>query len=577
MTLARVIVVAAFLAVLTLPFLVRGVGGGAPTRRPGGPDSPGGKAQTLVVVTPHVGQIRDEFGAGFAAWHARRFPQEPTPRIDWRVPGGTSEIIKQLKAEYEAAARAASRDGTLAATHWSDDRASCEATLPARSMGADLMFGGGHYEHDQLRNGITLRLTIAGTEANTLVRLSEPAGFDRQVLIGSETSWFRENKIGNQELFDPGQYWIGAALSAFGIVYNRELLRERGIPEPTSFRDLAAYAYVHSLALADPRQSGSVTTTYESILNKEGWDVGWRTLRELGANARSFASASTKPPVDVSQGDALAGLAIDFYGRAQAQAVMRDGEDPAKSRVGYVDPRGAVYIDADPVSVLHACPNPTLARRFIEFCLSEEGQALWQLPPKDSAAGAGNPFGEGGSVFGPERYALRRLPVRQVMYERYMAHFVDKVNPFEVAAPLPDRRWRSAIDVMMGAFAVDTLDELREAWVVLHAARNDAACPPALLSEMEALFYMFPSGADIRRIMDQLFPGETLPPDAYLDFSPAVTDEGERNPRKDDNCRRITAVWKNAGAKARLRVVYTEFFRANYRRVAELGAAAHAN
>lgn len=567
MSLSRIMVVAAFVLVLALPFMVRrSAGGGAPrSEAAAGPDS------TLIVITPHVGQIRDEFSAGFVRWYAHRFPNDRPVAIDWRVPGGTSEIIKQLKAEYEAAVKAAARDGNLRVLKWSDDGRSCEVDLPARSMGADLMYGGGHYDLDQLRQGLTVRVTIDGKEVAALVRMSEPAGFDPARLLGSETSWFRENKIGNQELFEKDQYWIGVALSGFGIVYNRELVRERGLPEPGAFKDLTDFRYYQSVALADPRQSGSVTTTYESILNKEGWDGGWRILREMGANSRSFASAATKPPVDVSQGEALAGLAIDFYGRSQAQAVLAKGEDPAKGRVGYVDPKGAVYIDADPIAVLRGCPHPELARRFIEFCMSDEGQTLWQLPPTSSDAGKANPVGEGGYRLGPERYALRRMPARQVIYDRYMRYFVDKTNPFDVAAPLPDRHWRSAIDVMMGAFAVDTLGDLRAAWVALNEAKRAGASSPRL-QEMEQEFYAFPRGADVERIASAIFPGLELPPDARLDFSAEVTDKEDeaRNPKALDNSRRITATWKNGTLKARLRVIYTEYFRERYRRVVEI-------
>src|SRR5690606_17069006 len=174
-------------------------------------------------------------------------------------------------------------------------------------------------------------------------------------------------------------YWLGTALSGFGIVYNRDVLEELGLPEPESFDDLTAFGYFNLLALADPRMSGSVTTTYESILNNQGWDSGWRTLREMAANSRYFATSSTRPPIDVSQGDAAAGLAIDFYGRGQAQEVMAAGETAETSRVGYVDPKGAVYIDADPVSILRGGPSPELAQRFVEFLLTDEAQALWQM------------------------------------------------------------------------------------------------------------------------------------------------------------------------------------------------------
>lgn len=566
MSVPRLLVIVAFALVLTLPFMVRRSVRGDTLREP----ERAGEGSSLVIVTPHVAQIREEFGAAFARWHAREFPAEPGVRIDWRVPGGTSEIVKQFRAEYEAAVRSASRDGRLLVLKWDGDAHSCEVTLPARSMGADLMFGGGHYEHDQLRAGVTVRVRVGDRPVAALVRISEPAGFEKGRLTGREESWFRANRIGNQALYDEDQYWIGVAMSSFGIVFNRELLAERGLHEPRQFTDLTGFGYFRSVALTDPRQSGSVTTTYESILNKEGWDEGWRILRAMGANARSFASASTKPPVDVSQGEAIAGLAIDFYGRAQAQSVLAAGQDPETSRVGYVDPRGAVYIDADPISVLRGCPNPALARRFIEFCLTDEGQALWQFPPTTSAAGRYNPTGPGGARLGPARYALRRMPSREAMYGRYLDHFVDRVNPFEIAAPLPDRRWRRAIDVMMGAFAVDTLDELREAWGALHTARRDDGFARETLAEMERVFHAFPSGDDVGRLAAELFPSLELPADALLDFSPEVTGAVDENPRGDDNCRRIAATWSDPDVKARLRVVYTAYFRANYRRVVEL-------
>jgi len=52
--------------------------------------------RTLIVVTPHVPQIRDEFARGFAAWHEREYGERVS--IDFRTPGGTSEIRKQLEA-----------------------------------------------------------------------------------------------------------------------------------------------------------------------------------------------------------------------------------------------------------------------------------------------------------------------------------------------------------------------------------------------------------------------------------------------------------------------------------------------
>ncbi len=583
---ARIGVVIAFVLVLALPFLVR-----APGQEHAGAPAP--PDRTLIIVTPHIEQIRAEFEQAFVRWHAFKFPHEGPVAIDWRSPGtGTSEIVMQLKSQYEAAVKAAAAADTAAAgapadpqltvpapLAGADEKTPVEVRLAPRSMSADLLFGGGSYEHGQLKAGVTIKIAYRGPTINALVRISEPAGLPQPRM----NAWFGQNVIGAQNLYDPDQFWIGTALSSFGIVYNRLVLKDLGLPEPASFEDLTDPRYSGLLALTDPRQSGSVTTTFESILNgapgddnQHAWDKGWRLLRQMGANARYFASSSTRPPIDVSQGEAAAGLAIDFYGRGEAQAVLRPGESPRSGRVGYVDPKGAVYIDADPASILAGCPHPELARRFVEFCLTDEAQALWQMPAAANPASADNPIGQDGRRMGPAQYELRRMPVRRAMYEpRYRDHFIDKANPFELASPTKSRGWRSAIGMMLGAMTIDTADEQREAWAAMNRAKHDSSTRPEALAEMERLFYAFPTGQEVRARFGARFPDAVLPADAALDFSPAVTDadDAARNPRHLDNCKRIANSWSDPVTRARLKIVYTEFFRENYQRIVRFGAS----
>lgn len=524
---AKFLVIAAFLIVLAMPFAVRSLQPGE--SRPSG--KAGSDSLSLIVVTPHVEQIRSEFAEAFSAWHRRHHGEGV--RIDWRAVGGTSEILKLLEAQYGAALR----NGQI---RIDDDG---RPVAPPGTISFDLMFGGGSFEHGRLKRGISHSFERKGNQSRVNIPMSIPAGFDQAYL----DEIFGENRIGGQQLYDPEQYWIGTALSGFGIVFNRDVLRQLGLDEPAAFRDLADPRYAGMLALADPRQSGSVTTTYESILNKEGWDQGWRILRELCANSRYYASASTRPPVDVAQGDAAAGLAIDFYGRGQAQIVMRPGETPETCRVGYVDPKGAVYIDADPASLLLGGPNPELARRFVEFSLTPEAQALWQMHARSGPNAASNPIGEDGEPMGPRRYELRRIPVRRSMFEpEFMRHYVDKSNPFELASPMMPRGWRDAIAPMMGAFGIDTAAEQRAAWRHLSKARELRGFPAETLAEMERLFYAMP----VHRTQDG----------RDLEFN-------EENYRaiSDDTSR-----WRDPVKSQRARIGYTGFFRENYRDVSDL-------
>jgi ABC-type Fe3+ transport system substrate-binding protein len=605
MPLSRIGIFLALVLILGVPFLMR------PQRTAAG----GPVEATLVVMTPHVPQIRAEFAAAFDRWHRRTHGTGVA--IDWRVPGGTSDIMAQLQAVYSSEGRRLLAElAQREPERLSDPALNLDGLIQPRTMTIDLFFGGGSYDHGRVKNprtaavwvnafpgggveevelgplakgedpgqfitqvmdpktsevtlpaqargrALTLRVPLGALSGGREVlqefaksatvrarvdlsrvqrevplSMSEPAGFSQSQL----DAWYGENAVGAQQLYDPQQQWLGLALSGFGIVYNKDLLAEMGVPEPTRFDDLADPRLRGMVMLADPRQSGSVATTLDSILSNYGWDRGWRLIRELCANARTFTNSAPKPPIDVSQGEAAMALAIDFYGRGQSQAVLAPGQEASESRVGYVDPAGATYIDADPISILRGGPHPELSRRFVEFCLTEEGQALWQLPARTRAE---NPVAASGEELGPQQYELRRMPARRVMYEKYREHFIDKADPFEIASQVKPAGWRDGLGIMMGAFAIDNSHVQRDAWAALIRARSDASFPPDRLAEMERLFYAFPT--------------TTLPDGRVLEFTP-------------ETLRPIAAAWRrDARFKSRCEIEYTRFYRECYQRVSAL-------
>jgi iron(III) transport system substrate-binding protein len=410
----NVIIAACFVALVGVPVLLA----------PRGAAPAGG--DRLVIITPHNEQIRYEFGRAFAAWHER--VHGTRVQVTWSVPGGASETLRMLRSRFDAAAAAGDPVGGT----------------------ADLMWGGGSWVHEQLKA--------------PPVPISVPVDFDDAWLA----SVYGENAIGDTRLYDPDKYWFGTVLAAFGIVYNRDVLAELGVAEPRSWRDLADPRLDGWVAMADPAHSGSITALYETILRHRGWADGWRILRRAGANARGFASSALKAPVDVSLGDAAAGLCIDFFGRYQAQAIAGAG---GARRVGYVDPPGETSIDTDPISMLAGAPRPDLARRFIEFCLSEAGQALWQFPVRAA-----------GDDLGPQRFELRRLPIRRSMYARYLDRFVDRVNPYALAAAAGpgEPGARAHIPDLFGAMVIDNHGPLRAAWRAVNA-EADAPTRRAML------------------------------------------------------------------------------------------------
>ena len=55
----------------------------------------------LVILTPHNEAIRYEMSRGFARY--RRARKAPLVHIDWRSPGGTTELSRILVSEYRSA------------------------------------------------------------------------------------------------------------------------------------------------------------------------------------------------------------------------------------------------------------------------------------------------------------------------------------------------------------------------------------------------------------------------------------------------------------------------------------------
>jgi ABC-type glycerol-3-phosphate transport system substrate-binding protein len=86
------IIFALLAAIVALPMLLR---------RETATSKASGADDRLVILTPHNESIRQEFGEAFAEWWKHSTGR--TIHVDWRSPGGTSEIRMVLDAAFKAA------------------------------------------------------------------------------------------------------------------------------------------------------------------------------------------------------------------------------------------------------------------------------------------------------------------------------------------------------------------------------------------------------------------------------------------------------------------------------------------
>lgn len=471
-------------------------------------------AETLSIITAHNEALRREYTIGFKKWYKARTGKNVN--IDWRYQGGGRDAARYIESMYansfrllwenelhrpwnaETIAVFNTRSEKQLKTKKDDDlqyqvtRAFFDSNI---SCGIDLLFGGGIYEF------------IVQSAKGNLVPC--PIIHEKPELFSDDTI---PQTLSGDPLWDAQGRWFGGSLSAFGIIYNQEAIIEDQIAIfPKTWMDIGRPEFYKKLAIVDPTKSSSTQKAFVMLIQQQmqlcyndilkekgsplsneeelravhdGWIEGLRLIQKIVANGRYFTESATRPIVDVSAGNCLAGIAVDFYGAAEAKHL----EDRSGSkRFKFVMPVGGGAPSADPLGVFRGAPNPKLAQDFIEFIVSEEGQKLLDFNTNTPG--------------GPAKTTMRRMPILKTIYDpKNDAYRCDpSINPYASAADFVSHpEWTNPIFNLMGrviklAF-LDPNIELGEAMgAIINAQKegrtNDAERAYKILSNMDIIQY----------------------------------------------------------------------------------------
>jgi ABC-type Fe3+ transport system substrate-binding protein len=351
----------------------------------------------VIVISPHNELIRIEFKRAFREWHEKHFG---TPaEVEWRDVGGTTDALKFVDSEFSR-----KPDG----------------------IGIDVFFGG----------GLEPFLFLADKK---LVQRYDPP----DEIIGKIPQ-----KACGVEVYDPNHYWFGAALSSFGILQNTLVQRLCGLPFVKRWEELSNPRLFGLVGVGDPRNSGTMNTMFETILQAYGWERGWELITMIAGNARKFDRISSTTAKDVTLGETVYAFAIDFYGFTQIAMA-------GKENMTFVLPEDFTAINPDGIAILKGAPNLQIAQRFLDFVLGEDGQKLWFLPK--------------GHPEGPQKYSIERMSVRPDFYTRYKGISNIGTSPFDLKMNFVynnqvAKTRRDIIASMIGALIVDPHTELKAAW-----------------------------------------------------------------------------------------------------------------
>ena len=244
---------------------------------------------------------------------------------------------------------------------------------------------------------------------------------------------------------DPDGFYSGFAAGGYGIMWNNEYLDKHNLPRPKQWVDLTRPEYFGHIGLSAPSRSGTTHLTIEAILQLKGWEAGWALIKGIAANAKLITAKSTHVPKGVVDGEFGIGVVIDFFGLA---------EQAKGAPVEFVYPKATVLVPAN-VGILKNAPEPELAKEFIEFLISPEGQKLLLVPQ------------------------ISRLPIRPEIYNDDLPGFYPRpYSSKELGAHvafkvLLSKHRYNVVNSLFDAMITYRMDDLSAAMQSLHKAEEE--------------------------------------------------------------------------------------------------------
>lgn len=104
------------------------------------------------------------------------------------------------------------------------------------------------------------------------------------------------------------------------IILNTEVLKQKGLAEPTSYQDLLKPEYKGLISMPNPKSSGTGYMFLKSLVNEWGEDQAFAYFDQLTPNVLQYTSSGSGPVNALVQGEVAVGLGMT------AQAVIQKNQ-----------------------------------------------------------------------------------------------------------------------------------------------------------------------------------------------------------------------------------------------------------
>lgn len=150
---------------------------------------------------------------------------------------------------------------------------------------------------------------------------------------------------------------------------NTARLEEKGLPMPTSWKDLENPAFEGEVLMPDPNSSGTGYLHVNAVLQAMGEDAGWAQLEAIDPNMAEYTSSGSKPCKSARVGEYTVGISLAFT----AMQSIEEGYPLAM-----VFPEGGVGYELEASGLMASSDNKEAAQAFLDWTMSDEAIGLYQ-------------------------------------------------------------------------------------------------------------------------------------------------------------------------------------------------------
>lgn len=144
--------------------------------------------------------------------------------------------------------------------------------------------------------------------------------FDMLTDYLADMSYF-DYSIYLDDMLVPSKKYVGEYRNSGAVVINTELLKEKGLDEPTSYQDLIKPEFKGLLSMPNPKSSGTGYMFLRNLTNAWGEDKAFEYFDKFAENIVQFTSSGSGPMNALVQKEAAVALGMT----GQAVTMLNEG------------------------------------------------------------------------------------------------------------------------------------------------------------------------------------------------------------------------------------------------------------